>query len=262
MPLNQIALPVFWLHLYLESNYSNDQRSIACDSPAILRDQLCPSTFRHPQTHCVLKPMVRRSPWLFINSYFLYSIPVSICFLLHILRTVFTAFSVFIAGVSFSLRGVASCNVLLPYRFQISIRSTSSGSLYTQMGYNNSKDWVLARTWNFHWISVNFRGTKTSITKPLWFTKTVSSPFNCFATSCPNRNENVFSNLLKIKCPLIANVQQSESSNLQTARGWSAHQLHLCLMSACGKSFISLYAWTLVCAFIKYLRSSLCAGGY
>lgn len=116
------------------SNDSNDKRSIACDSPAILRDQLCLSTFRHPQTHCVLKPMVRLSPWLFMNSYFLYSTPVSICFLLHILRRVFPPLSIFIAGVSFSLRVVASCNFLAPYRFQISLCSASSGSLFTENG--------------------------------------------------------------------------------------------------------------------------------
>lgn len=134
------------------SHDSNDGRSAAPDPPAILRGQLCYTICYTHNTHCVLKPTV--SPWLFVNSYFLHSIPDSICFLSHILHTVFTPFSIFIAGVSFSLHVVASCNFLIPYGFPISIYSASSGPLYTGMGYNNSKDWV------FHLISVNVSATK------------------------------------------------------------------------------------------------------
>lgn len=188
--------------------------------------------------------MVKRSPWVFMNSYFLYSTPVSICFLSHILRTVFTPFSI-VLQVSLSLHVVASCNFLVPYRFHISVCSPSSGSLYTDMGYNNSKDWVFTRLWNFYLISVHVGATKTSITKPLWFTKTVSSPLNCFATSCRTEMKMYSRIYWKwiVRSPCnsllpITNMQQSESCNAQTAWGWSAHQLHLCLMSACGKSFI------------------------
>lgn len=46
----------------------------------------------------------------------------------------------------------------------------------------------------------------------------------------------------------ITNMQQSESCNAQAAWGWSAHQLHLCLMSARGKSFISFFMHERLCA--------------
>lgn len=75
------------------------------------------ATSRHPQTHCVLKPMVKRSPWLFMNSYFLYSIPVSIGFLSHTLRTVFTPFSILLqVSLSVSM-------LLLPATFSFLIAS-------------------------------------------------------------------------------------------------------------------------------------------
>lgn len=226
------------------SNDSNDKRSIACDSQAILRDQLCniqtPTNTLCTQTYGQAKsltlyellfPLFNPSFNLFSITYFTHS---------------FYAILYCIAGVTFSLHVVASCNFLVPYRFHISICSASSGSLYTEMGYNKGKDWVFTRLWNFYLISVHVGATKTSNTKPLWFTKTISSPLNCFATSCRTEMKMYSRIYWKwiVRSPCnslvpITNMQQSESCNAQTAWGWSAHQLHLCLMSACGKSFIS-----------------------